>query len=630
MLKKGSIVLYKNQCALIAECGEKYGIIFAGGSQNVREKDIALLHEGPLASLGKIEQLLPENSSQLSLQLDEAWELLEGEDNSVFSLADIAELALGDFAAEKSWLLYSSLLEHPRFAPRAAQNPDQPTFSLRTEKDAQAIIAKEAEKGNENELRAAFLKRLKQKKLELPADGVFMAEIESFALGKTTTSKIMKKAGFSCSPEKAHKLLLDTGIWKISRNPHPSRWGLSMQSASEHLSHPPQEERLTVDHTAYAIDNAWSSDPDDAVAFDGTYVWVHIADPASTVFPDSPIDIAARGRGTTLYLPEGASRMLAEESLTDYALGLAEELDPPQLSRALSFRLKLDESGAIEESTVFKTFVKVERLTYEQADEQKLSPALAPLYAIAQKNIERRKAAGAVFIELPEVHLHVTKTGDNATVHIDPLTHTESSAVVRELMLLAGEAAARFAFKNNIAFLYVSQETPDIPKELPEGLAGQHRVRRCMKRRSVGVTPGHHAGLGITMYSQVTSPLRRYSDLVAHQQLRAFLDGRPLLDKDEILERISAGDAASVASVKAERKSNLHWTLVYLAEHPDWHSEAIIADIKDKQAIILIPSIAQESIVTPPRKVELNEKIGVHAININIPELTVVYELEKE
>lgn len=628
MLKKGSVVLYKNHYALITECGEKYTIAFTGGSQKVREKDIALLHIGALATLSQIEQAPTKQLSQLHIQLDEAWELLQGEDATSFSLADIAELSLGEFVAEKAWLLYSSIVLHPRFVPLPLQNPEPPMFTLRTEEETQTIMAKEAEKGRGTELRAAFIGRLKQKKLELPADGIFMTEVESFALGKTATSKVMKEAGFSCTPEKAHKLLLDTNIWKVSRNPHPSRWGLSMQSASEHLCQPPTEDRITVEHTAYAIDNSWSSDPDDAIAFDGTYVWVHIADPASTVFPDSPIDISARGRGSTLYLPEGASRMLAEDSLTDYALGLAEELDPTQLSRALSFRLKLDNSGAIEDSAVVKTFVKVERLTYKQADEQKNSSALAPLYTIAKKNIERRKAAGAVFIELPEVHLHVSKTDENVLVSIDSIVQTESSAVVREFMLLAGEAAARFAFKNNIAFPYVSQDTPDIPKDLPEGLAGQHRTRRSMKRRSVGITPGHHAGLGITMYSQVTSPLRRYSDLIAHQQLRAFLDGRPLLDNDKMLERISAGDAAASATVKAERKSNLHWTLVYLLQHPDWHAEAIVADIKDKQAIILIPSIGQESIISAPRTLTLNEKISVHACNINIPELRVAYELD--
>ena len=127
--------------------------------------------------------------------------------------------------------------------------------------------------------------------------------------------------------------------------------------------------------------------------------------------------------------------------------------------------------------------------------------------------------------------------------------------MIREMMLLAGEGAARFAFKNNIPFPFVSQDAPAMPapEEIPSGLAGQFRIRRCMRRRSVGVTPSMHCGLGLAMYSQVTSPLRRYGDLIGHEQLRAFLDGRELLDKDTMLMRVSEGDAASVAAHKAER-----------------------------------------------------------------------------
>ena len=88
---------------------------------------------------------------------------------------------------------------------------------------------------------------------------------------------------------------------------------MSMKSAKLSLGQPPSEERFEVPGTAFAIDSPWSTDPDDAIAFDGECLWVHIADPASTVLPDSPIDISARGRGATLYLPEGAARMLSED-----------------------------------------------------------------------------------------------------------------------------------------------------------------------------------------------------------------------------------------------------------------------------------------------------------------------------
>jgi len=448
-----------------------------------------------------------------------------------------------------------------------------------------------------------------------PGDSKYMGEVEAVALAKIDKSKVMQEIGLAATPENAHKLLLDTGVWQITKNPHPTRWGLSMQSASLSLSSPPEEERYEVPGISYAIDNEWSSDPDDAIAFDGKYLWVHIADPASAILPQSPIDKAAMGRGATLYIPEGAARMLCEDSLEDYALGLKEK------SGALSFRLLLNDDGTIEECQVMKTLVSVKRLTYQAADQLK-DGELKDLFAIAARNLERRKKAGSVEIDLPEVHIRLD---ENKKVFVEPEVHPQSSEVVREMMLLAGEGAARFAFANKIPFVYVSQEAPDIPKDLPDGLAGEFKTVKCMRRRSVGVTPSAHAGLGLGMYSQVTSPLRRYGDLLCHEQLRAFLDGRELIDKDAMLERLSAGDQAAYACKKAERKSDLHWTLVYLLQNPDWTGEAVCVDFKGNEAVFMIPSLAQQTVFAPSKKLELNDKIMVKAKSVDIPNLLVTF-----
>lgn len=625
MFKTKSLVLYKNQPALLQEVStDKYTILYCtdlpspGGkpaqfaTQKVREKDIELLFETSSGEKTLLVQLLQvsEDAKAMQERIEPIYELLSEEEDSFTTPVSFVDLQ--DYAdvktAQDSWLLYKALKNTLFFTEQ-----DSLSFMLQTKE----VIARQEEKNRakeaELENRSAFIRRLKAKKLDLPADAQLMQDVEALALGQSDKSKTMKEAGFTETPEKAHKLLLDTGVWTVTKNPYPTRWGLSTQSATQRLAPPPEEERITLEQEAYAIDNQWSTDPDDAIAFDGQYVWVHIADPASSVYPDSPIDIAARHRGATLYIPEGAVRMLAEDSLEDYALGLT------PLSRALSFCIELDENGAVLSCKVLKTLVKVKRYTYEEADMQKDSPQLAPLYAIARRNEQRRLKAGAVSITLPEVHISVT----DGIVNISPALSWESNNVVREFMLLAGEAVAKFAFKNGIPFPFVSQEKPDLPTNILDGYAGQYQLRRCMRSRSLGVTPMQHAGLGLGMYTQVTSPLRRYSDLVAHQQLRAFIDGRPLLNKDTMLERIAAGDAAAGASVKAERKSNLHWTLVYLTQNPQWEGDAVVVELKGKQALCLIPSLAQETLLTPSRTVALNDTIKVRAGNIDIPTLSV-------
>ena len=633
MIRKNSIVLYKNQIALVNDIeGDKFIIQFCSfplteeniskfGSKNficqeqkVRDKDIVLLSTSESPAKYSFEELIKYNDDQIDTKICEAWELLNSDNCSYIEFSELAELVDSDFNDKKAWFIFNSLVKSLQF--KLIDDKASLKFKLTTADEIEVLKKKKNEKEHEKEERQNFLMRLKQKQL-LPEDSIFMGDVEAFALGKTDKSKTLADAGFSQDVEKAHKLLIDTGIWDYTRNPYPFRWGLSVQSAKEGLKSPPEEERLIVPGVAYAIDNKWSKDPDDAIAFDGTYLWVHIADPASTVMPESSIDKAARDRGATLYIPEGASRMLAEESLSDYALGLKRD------SLALSFRLLLEDNCSIKECKVFKTKVNVECITYEDADQKKDSPELKPLFEIARKNIIRRNSQGAVNINLPEVH--ITVDPDTKKVSICKITEYESADVVREMMLLAGEGAAHFAFENNIAFPYVSQEAPDIPQTLPPGLAGEFKTVKSMHRRSVGVTPAAHAGIGIGMYSQVTSPLRRYSDLIAHQQLRAFLDGRELIDKNTMLERISAGDEAAIACKKVERKSNMHWTLVYLLQNPDWTGEAVFVEQKGNLCVFMIPSLAQQTTLVPSKPLNLNDTITVKASNIDISSQNVVF-----
>lgn len=633
MIRKNSIVLYKNQIALVNDIeGDKFIIQFCSfplteeniskfGSKNficqeqkVRDKDIVLLSTSESPAKYSFEELIKYNDDQIDTKICEAWELLNSDNCFDIEFSELAELVDSDFNDKKAWFIFNSLVKSLQF--KLIDDKASLKFKLNTADEIEVLKKKKNEKEHEKEERQNFLMRLKQKQL-LPEDSIFMGDVEAFALGKTDKSKTLADAGFSQDVEKAHKLLIDTGIWDYTRNPYPFRWGLSVQSAKEGLKSPPEEERLIVPGVAYAIDNKWSKDPDDAIAFDGTYLWVHIADPASTVMPESSIDKAARDRGATLYIPEGASRMLAEESLSDYALGLKRD------SLALSFRLLLEDNCSIKECKVFKTKVNVECITYEDADQKKDSPELKPLFEIARKNIIRRNSQGAVNINLPEVH--ITVDPDTKKVSICKITEYESADVVREMMLLAGEGAAHFAFENNIAFPYVSQEAPDIPQTLPPGLAGEFKTVKSMHRRSVGVTPAAHAGIGIGMYSQVTSPLRRYSDLIAHQQLRAFLDGRELIDKNTMLERISAGDEAAIACKKVERKSNMHWTLVYLLQNPDWTGEAVFVEQKGNLCVFMIPSLAQQTTLVPSKPLNLNDTITVKASNIDISSQNVVF-----
>ena len=627
-MNKNSVVLYKNSVAVVNEIeADKYIIKYCSqpaspsgkkavyNEQKVREKDLVVLHNGPVSSL---EKLLSFSDEKMSSQIEEVYELLQSDsstENQPLSFEEISEYARNAFVADESWAFYSALLNDVHFALSTEDLKNgKIVFIPRSQEEIKQINQKKYEKEHESEIKAAFFERLKNRKLDLPSDAKYMGEVEAFALCKTEKSKVLAEAKIPQTVEKAHQLLIETGIWDITKNPYPTRYGFSFDSAREQLGKMPQEERLVLNDIAYAIDGENSTDPDDAVSFDGKYLWVHVADPASSVEPDSSIDIAARDRGTTLYIPEGASRMLCESCLEDYALGLKNP------SNALSFRIQLDEESQIVDCDVFKTSINVKRLTYVQAEQQKDSSELKVFFELARKNKIRREKNGAVTIQMPEVNIFVDKNTKKVTV--EPDVKYESNEMVAECMILAGEAVARFAFKNQIPFPFVSQEKPDFPDNIPQGWAGSFAKIKCMRKRSVGITPAPHAGLGVSFYSQVTSPLRRYGDLIAHQQLRAFIDKRHLLGKDEMLERVAAGDAASIAAKKASRFSDTHWKLVYLLQNPDNEYEGFCIDKRGNDALFLIPQLDMQTTMKNCMQIGLNESKMLKIKKVDIPTQT--------
>lgn len=623
-ISKDSLVLYKEAPWVVKETIPMEGKIEITGprgkTMKVREKDIVLLSSGKTENLNKLfdSAYLDEKEKTLDLEnkIKEIWELAGGEE---ISFGDFSAMVFDSNAPDLQWILYKKLKASPWFTLELTEDSglNLPVLKPNSQILANELIEKKDKKQKETRLREDAVKRLKNREDFQDEDIPFLQEVEAFALGKSSKSAILREAGIPETQEKAHKILLQNGFWSILKNPWPTRRGITLASAN--LPGEPVAEVPRLDLTnqekyrAYAIDNEDSSDPDDAIGFDGDFLWIHIADPSDTVLPDSPPDIEARKRGSTNYLPEGVFRMLGSEITLNYSLGLE------KISKALSFRLKLDEKGDISSVRILKTLVNVERLTYKKASLLKDSNELNALFRISQRNRERRLRKGAVEINLPEVSI-ILKEG---RVSIEQCEQNEAQAMVKEMMLLAGEGAAKFAFENSIPFQFVSQEEPEIPKNIPQGLAGEYRLRRSMRPRQVSVNPSAHHGLGLGMYAQVTSPLRRYGDLVSHQQLSLFLENRKTMDKETLFDKIAQGDIAASECIKAERESCIHWKLVYLLQNPQWQGEAVIVETGIPKAKILIPELAMESQINIPGNLQLNDRIKVKAENIELWNLKV-------
>jgi len=267
---------------------------------------------------------------------------------------------------------------------------------------------------------------------------------------------------------------------------------------------------------------------------------------------------------------------------------------------------------------VVPSWVRVTRLTYEEADARLEEAPFGDLHRIAQVHEKRRQERGAININLPEVKIRV----EDGQVVIRPLLRLKSRDIVLEGMLMAGEAAARYALEHDIPFPFTTQDPPDTDERPQDGdMAGMFELRRWLKPSAYTGVPALHAGLGLEVYAQVTSPLRRYLDLVAHQQLRAHLRGEDLLEATALLERVGSAAAVGRDVRRAERLARRHWTLVYLTQQPDWRGQGVVVDKHDRRAVLLIPELDLEVRLHMRGNVALNSVLPVAVKGVNLAEL---------
>ena len=130
------------------------------------------------------------------------------------------------------------------------------------------------------------------------------------------------------------------------------------------------------------------------------------------------------------------------------------------------------------------------------------------------------------------------------------------------------------------------------------------------------------------MYTQVTSPIRRYQDLMVHQQLRAHIRRHDLLTSQEMLQRLGAAEAVTGNIRQVERLSNQHWTMVYLSEMPQWHGEGVIVETNGPRSTALIPSIGLETHLHCQGSLPLNTRVPIVLESANVPELRAFFRID--
>lgn len=616
-----------------------------GQSHTLHPRDLTYQTAESTFRPSDIPQFLTEVESYLDPDnLAVAWELLSEAGESV----DPASLALLLFSEQQPPLCYAAhrLLSNDkiyfkqkgdRYEPRPAPQVEELLYQLN----------KEAQRQQEWD---GFLTRIRQalqgESLEWQkSDRPRLEALERFAtLGDEATQRsqaqdVLSALDRSLSSEAAFQLLVDIGLWSVHENLALRRSQFPIQfsekviaMAQACITNPPPDrdsERLDLTHLkVYTIDDESTREIDDGVSLeslaDGRQrIWIHIADPTRWVLPGDDLDLEARRRCTTVYLPTGMIPMFPLELATGPM-----SLIQGQVCCALSFGVVLTESGDIDEYAICTALIKpTYRLTYEDVDEMlelgvEAESELSAISQWARVRQRWRQTQGAISIHMPESSIKVQEDD----IDIQVLEDSSARQLVAEMMILAGAIAARYGQAHNLAIPFRSQPQPELPSDeellqLPTGWVRDCAIRRCMPRSEMGIIPARHATLGLDSYSQVTSPIRRYTDLLAHFQLKAHLRGESLpFTSEQMTELTQGASSAAYEASLVERQTKRYWALEYLRRNQEtvWHAMMLRwLREQDNLGLIMLEELGLELAMRFDRDVELGERLQVRVTYAN-------------
>lgn len=370
-----------------------------------------------------------------------------------------------------------------------------------------------------------------------------------------------------------------------------------------------------VDRTellTFTIDPADAKDHDDALSVlrlgaERVEVGVHIADVSHFVRRDTPVDVEAAARGTSVYLVDRTVPMLPPVLSNDVC-----SLNPGVPRFALSLFVVLDREGRVHERRYEHTLIECrEALSYEQAQEvldgagtvsPEVDSALRMLDDYARAVRARRVERGSLDLDLPESKVILDEQGE--PVDIRRRERLEAHRLIEDYMILANEVVAADLEARDLNAMYRIHEPPapekvevlsdtlarfglkvprrrklrpaDVQKMLDD-VRGRHEetlvntliLRSLRKARYDTVNEGHF-GLASEGYAHFTSPIRRYPDLVVHRVVSACLvrnETEPYRDPEALAELAERCSEREQAAAEAERASVALKKVEYMERH---------------------------------------------------------------
>jgi exoribonuclease-2 len=318
---------------------------------------------------------------------------------------------------------------------------------------------------------------------------------------------------------------------------------------------------------AFSLDDSGTTEVDDAFSVrrlpsGELRIGIHIAAPALGIAPGSPLDAIARERLSTAYLPGRKFTMLPPDAVERFSLDAGTE------RAALSLYFDVAEGqgelrgrhSRIEAVPIAANLRHAQYDVLNQHFEAGTSAGLAheddlrALWGVAKGLEAKRGRPGASPLALD--YSFVVEEG---RVRILPRRRgSPLDKLVAEMMILANSSWGELLAERDVAAIYRVQST------------GKVRL---------SVHPEPHEGLGVSCYAWMSSPLRRYVDLVNQWQLVAALGGsRPPFarNSDALLSALRAFEVTTARYDEHQNNLEDYWCLRWLVQEGVTAIEALV------------------------------------------------------
>ncbi len=566
---------------------------------------------------------------QQDIDLEEIWSLFEGEGGE-FDPIEIAEFLFNkpvpddQSAAIRRLLLEDRLYfqeKDARYSPRSSDSVEQRRTEIQKEADRETRLSESAQW-----LEAVWGRKSVQPppfRNEVVSDLKDYSVFGQEAKEATFVKEALKRAGIVPQPLSAFRLLVRIGVWNENENLLLHEHGICRTFLPEVIERAEQISHSTVLETAasgredltelptFTVDSEFTRDYDDALSIreleGGIFeVGVHIADVAEFIPKGDLLDRVAEQRVSSIYLPDERISMFPP-SLSEGALSLKAGVD----RMALSFLIKMDRDANLLESRIVPSIVRIQRqLTYETVDS--LIPgdaSISILFELAMKRRQRRLEQGAIILPLAEIHVYVNNAGMIQISRYEK--ETPGQIMVSEWMIEANAAAADYLSEKGVPAVFRGQaecrpETECVPSE--HELFRVYRQRRLFSRAELSSEPKVHCSLAIPRYTTVTSPIRRYSDLLVQRQLKQAIAGTAdLYSREELDQFILRIGAAQARIFTIQRKWTKFWILKYIEQEDIEMMHALVLDKNPRFAHLLIPDFLLEVNAPVPENSEFKQ-----------------------